>query len=635
MNRIIGLILAGFLAVSAQAADTYTSRMGLTKPEVGSTGWGPKVNTDYDIIDTSAAVLAKENDFTAHMEIRNSSLSLTGSNGYITSPSSVNASGFFGNGSSLSGVATTGKETDFTAHVEIRNSSLTMTGAGGYITTPSSVNASGFFGNGAGLSGIPYANLVATNTVADGTTGSVQYNQSGYLRGDSKLTWSPSSYLLQVIGPLLGSGNGKWYADSSSDGNPKSVLQTTNGSLSITKHDAGNSDITESGGSVIISGTFSSITGVATLGPDMSIVAGSIGAQNVPARTVTITAGDGNSQPQNGGAVTITAGAGTVGATGSKIILNGGKANPAGVGGRLDLIGGNGVIGGTVAVTTNGTEVAVFTSSGVGISSPTPHNALDVGGNINARGYKTGEVPGVSTQCAAGYVLSSTTVNGGIVTAGTCRDLPFVNKAGDTMTGSLTILNSSMTVTYNISAGSAAFSSGITAASGTFTSSGAAQYSITASSGINAGTGPVVAQYFVGSGVGLTNICMSSATFVQNTSFSNTVYGVAIASVTINTRGYPVQVVFNGMVLGSAGNPNAFASVLVDGNFGVDVGSKTLSGARFAGSTDVLSMDYNVMLNTVAAGSHTFGLMVRTTTNTQTVLNDGTRTSQFYVRECP
>lgn len=50
---ILGAILGIAAAVVAQA-DTTTTRFGLTKPDIGSTNWGPKINTNADLIDTAA-----------------------------------------------------------------------------------------------------------------------------------------------------------------------------------------------------------------------------------------------------------------------------------------------------------------------------------------------------------------------------------------------------------------------------------------------------------------------------------------------------------------------------------------------------------------------------------------------------
>lgn len=97
----------------------------------------------------------------AQETIAGSSLTLTGPNGYVTSSSSINASAFFGDGSHLTGIQAGGTQntfnssTTFNAFMTVSNSSINMTGPNGYLTSASSVNASAFFGNGARLTGIP------------------------------------------------------------------------------------------------------------------------------------------------------------------------------------------------------------------------------------------------------------------------------------------------------------------------------------------------------------------------------------------------------------------------------------------------------------------------------------------------
>lgn len=44
--------------------DTTTTRYGLTKPDVGSTNWGPKLNTNFDLLD-SAASISQVNNFSS------------------------------------------------------------------------------------------------------------------------------------------------------------------------------------------------------------------------------------------------------------------------------------------------------------------------------------------------------------------------------------------------------------------------------------------------------------------------------------------------------------------------------------------------------------------------------------------
>lgn len=104
------LLLAG-LSSASKAGDTLTPRMGLTQPAIGSVGWGQKISSDLAIIDSSAAIQAlantfsAANTFTAPITMTATSLNLTGPGGYITSGSSVNASAFFGNGANVTQVA--------------------------------------------------------------------------------------------------------------------------------------------------------------------------------------------------------------------------------------------------------------------------------------------------------------------------------------------------------------------------------------------------------------------------------------------------------------------------------------------------------------------------------------------------
>lgn len=53
------------LVASVRASDTYTTRTAITKPAIGSAGWGTKVNDNYDLIDSTFATLAQTNIFTA------------------------------------------------------------------------------------------------------------------------------------------------------------------------------------------------------------------------------------------------------------------------------------------------------------------------------------------------------------------------------------------------------------------------------------------------------------------------------------------------------------------------------------------------------------------------------------------
>lgn len=64
-NAIAAILLTLLTASAAMAVDTTTTRLGLTKPAVGSTGWGVKWNTNADSIDSLVGVLGAGNTWTA------------------------------------------------------------------------------------------------------------------------------------------------------------------------------------------------------------------------------------------------------------------------------------------------------------------------------------------------------------------------------------------------------------------------------------------------------------------------------------------------------------------------------------------------------------------------------------------
>lgn len=63
LKQITAAAMVALVAWGPLVADTTTSRWGLTKPDVGSTNWGPKLNTNSDTID-DAAGQGKTNTFT-------------------------------------------------------------------------------------------------------------------------------------------------------------------------------------------------------------------------------------------------------------------------------------------------------------------------------------------------------------------------------------------------------------------------------------------------------------------------------------------------------------------------------------------------------------------------------------------
>ncbi|MEK7212496.1 MAG: hypothetical protein AAB686_02375, partial [Patescibacteria group bacterium] len=105
----------------------------------------------------------------------------------------------------------------------------------------------------------------------------------------------------------------------------------------------------------------------------------------------------------------------------------------------------------------NNAEAMRITSAGnVGIGTTTPAYKLDIqGGDVNVSGaYRKGGAAGLTVSCPSGQTLATTTVSGGIITAGNCVTF---------LTSAITSLNS------------------LTGSTQTFTTSSAAGYNITSS----------------------------------------------------------------------------------------------------------------------------------------------------------
>lgn len=81
MKKIIKKIFTFGLAVILSGipnlrADTTTTRLGLTKPDIGSTNWAPKLNANYDLADSGFAVLGAANTFGAFTQTFNGPISI-------------------------------------------------------------------------------------------------------------------------------------------------------------------------------------------------------------------------------------------------------------------------------------------------------------------------------------------------------------------------------------------------------------------------------------------------------------------------------------------------------------------------------------------------------------------------------
>ncbi|MBI3288592.1 MAG: hypothetical protein HYZ74_03635, partial [Elusimicrobia bacterium] len=194
----------------------------------------------------------------------------------------------------------------------------------------------------------------------------------------------------------------------------------------------------------------------------------------------------------------------------------------------LTLTGPGGHVISAGSVTANSLIVGVSTltvSAGlIGMGTASPQARLDI--------VSTGAAANVYAQIwrdSGNVAQASMSATGVLYADGSgLRNLPAgfegvdnsrVLKAGDTMTGQLTLSGSSLTVTgsegvgitYGLSAGSGSFTTGVTAVSGsftgltagsgTFTDSGSTQYSVMTASGIKVLAGGVRAAFFEGNDV--------------------------------------------------------------------------------------------------------------------------------------
>jgi hypothetical protein len=66
MKRLFGVVISvlAFTLTTYLRGDSTTTRLGLTVPSIGSSGYAPKINTDLSLIDTGVAVLGQTNSFT-------------------------------------------------------------------------------------------------------------------------------------------------------------------------------------------------------------------------------------------------------------------------------------------------------------------------------------------------------------------------------------------------------------------------------------------------------------------------------------------------------------------------------------------------------------------------------------------
>lgn len=145
----------------------------------------------------------------------------------------------------------------------------------------------------------------------------------------------------------------------------------------------------------------------------------------------------------------------------------------------------------------------------------------------------------------------------------------------------------------------------------------------------------VTASTFTGSGFGLSNITVSSATIIPNTTFTNTGFTLALATVTATTRGFPIRLSVVGSAASTGGTAIIGLALWIDSAFTAETGSKAIASARVSGANQEGNYSFSIVLNGITSGSHTFAIMAQTSGGTATWFNDSTHYSQFSVTEQP
>lgn len=150
-------------------------------------------------------------------------------------------------------------------------------------------------------------------------------------------------------------------------------------------------------------------------------------------------------------------------------------------------------------------------------------------------------------------------------------------------------------------------------------------------------TSSSTASAFFGDGAHLTGICVSSRTAVPAVAaYTNTTFSVAVATVTLTTRGNPVTIGFTGTgVLIAGASVNMRSGLMFDGGFSSEIGNSNIVSERSLGVAVNTRLGYGVQLTGVPAGTHTFAVVLSVSAGTGSLASDSLHYTQLYAQECP
>lgn len=136
-------------------------------------------------------------------------------------------------------------------------------------------------------------------------------------------------------------------------------------------------------------------------------------------------------------------------------------------------------------------------------------------------------------------------------------------------------------------------------------------------------------------GSGLSGIVVSSFTQIPQTAFTNTTFDVAVATVTLTTRGGLVYAVFAGVFVNSGANNYMSASLLVDGAPPISFSGQKLgiASCAVAQAGDFCSLNFFYPLLNIPSGTHSIALMVKTEGGTATLNNNSSWFARFGAHE--